>query len=922
MFSEKVRSETTPAAATASSITFVLCACLGLAALLSSSAAAHARTIQPAPAQPTPASTSPTSAAPGDEPRQQAAPESKEPAQSAPSKRTPVEVHPAERALLEGRLDEALSLVADRGPDDALGLVVRGRVAKARGRLDEAEQLFTRGAKRTPEGDAALELGLLLLARGRRADAEVVLDRLVVAVLEGGRDGLALARAGRARMALGEPRQANALFRAAAQVVPDHPAVHTDWGELFLETHNTAEAVGSFQTALKLDPRWSPAILGLARAHADENPSAAREAAAKALAIHPWLVDAHLLLATLAIDEDDLEGGRDALRRARVQDSTNVEAAALAAAIQFIEDRTKEGEADLARALAVNPQNGDVPRMVGERLARQYRFDEAVAFLRRAVELDPENARAHGALGLHLMRTGDEDAARAVLERAFELDPYDVVTYNLLGLLDTLAGFQTVREGELLVRMDPRDLSVLRGYLVPLAEEALSTLSARYGFTPQGPILIEVFPRHDDFAVRTLGLPGLIGGLGACFGRVVTMDSPRARPAGTFNWAATLWHELAHVITLQLSRQRIPRWLSEGVSVFEESRARPASGGPLRRGSPEREAQQGQTAWGGEAQLEFAEALSKGELQPIKELRAGFSNPKTITRTYFQASLVVARIVEKYGDKGLQAFIRAFGDGLDEETASQRAFGVGLDELQRDFDAYVQRRYAAVLPALRSPEAKLPMNGSPQGLAAFANRYAGHYFVQMAIARRLIKNDRPNEAGPLLERAARLVPFAGGEDGPQALLANLAAKAGRKDAALKHLDEHLVRDHTSIEPVRQLLQIAQEQGDEARLDRAASRLIEIAPFDPELHSTLGRLALGRGDFQTAVRELQTAIDAGPSDVAAAHTELAEAYWQAGRPAETKKHVIAALEVAPRFERAQELLLAVVDGEAPKKEVRE
>jgi tetratricopeptide (TPR) repeat protein len=894
MFSHKARSEATPAAATVSSITNVfLCVCFGLAALLGSSAA-HARTTQPPPTQPTPASTSPAGVASDDEPRQQAAPATEESEQPAPSERTPVEVHPAERALLEGRLDEALSRVANRPPNDALGLVVRGRVAKARGRLDEAEQLFAKGASRAPDGDAALELGLLLLARGRRAQAETVLDRLVVAVLEGGRDGLALARAARARAALDEPRQANALFRAAAQVLPNHPAVHTDWGELFLEKHNTAEAVGSFQTALKLDPRWSPAILGLARAHADGNPSAARAAASKALAINPSLVDAHLLLATLAIDEDDLESGRDALRRVRAQDATNVEAAALAAAMRFIEDRPKEGEAEVARALAVNPRNGDVHGTIGERLARQYRFDEAVAFLRRAVELDPENAGAHASLGLHLMRTGDEDAARTVLARAFKLDPYNVVTYNLLGLLDTLAGFQTVRDGELIVRMDPRDLSVLRGYLIPLAEEALSTLSARYGFTPQGPILIEVFPRHDDFAVRTLGLPGLIGGLGACFGRVVTMDSPRARPAGTFNWAATLWHELAHVITLQLSRQRIPRWLSEGVSVFEESRAR--------------------TAWGDEAQLEFVEALSKGEIQPIKELRAGFSNPKTITRTYFQASLVVARIVERYGDKGLQTFIRVFGDGLDEEAAAQRAFGIGLDELQRDFDAYVQRRYAAVLPALRSPKVDLPTDGSPQELRAFADRYSGHYFVQMAIARRLIKNDRPNEARPLLERAARLVPFAGGEDGPHALLANLAVKAGRMDAALTHLDEQLARDHTSIEPVRQLLQIAQEQGDEARLDRAARRLVEIAPFDAELHSTLGRLALGRGDFQTAVRELQTAIDAGPPDIAAAHTELAEAYWQAGRRAETKKHAIAALEVAPRFERAQELLLAVVDGE--------
>ena len=66
----------------------------------------------------------------------------------------------------------------------------------------------------------------------------------------------------------------------------------------------------------------------------------------------------------------------------------------------------------------------------------------------------------------------------------------------------------------------------------------------------------------------------MLGALGACFGRVVTIDSPKARPPGTFNWGETLWHEMAHVITLQLSNNRLPRWLSEGTSTYEERRAR------------------------------------------------------------------------------------------------------------------------------------------------------------------------------------------------------------------------------------------------------------------------------------------------------------------------------------------------------------
>ena len=63
---------------------------------------------------------------------------------------------------------------------------------------------------------------------------------------------------------------------------------------------------------------------------------------------------------------------------------------------------------------------------------------------------------------------------------------------------------------------------------------------------------IEVYPNHEDFAVRTMGMPGL-GALGVTFDYVVAMDSPSARPPGQFHWASTLWHELSHVYVLDMT---------------------------------------------------------------------------------------------------------------------------------------------------------------------------------------------------------------------------------------------------------------------------------------------------------------------------------------------------------------------------------
>jgi len=131
--------------------------------------------------------------------------------------------------------------------------------------------------------------------------------------------------------------------------------------------------------------------------------------------------------------------------------------------------------------------------------------------------------------------------------------------------------------------------------------------------------------------VRTLGLPGL-GALGVCFGQVVAIDSPRARKIGSFNWGATLWHELAHVITLQMTNHNIPRWYSEGLSVYEERRARPG--------------------WGDDLSPAVVRAYQEGKLLKVSELNAGMMRPRVpeqIMLSYYQASLFCELIEKKFG---------------------------------------------------------------------------------------------------------------------------------------------------------------------------------------------------------------------------------------------------------------------------------
>ena len=62
-------------------------------------------------------------------------------------------------------------------------------------------------------------------------------------------------------------------------------------------------------------------------------------------------------------------------------------------------------------------------------------------------------------------------------------------------------------------------------------KRAIATYEKKYKMKLDRPVQVEVYPDHEDFAVRTMGMPGL-GALGVTFGYVVAMDSPSGPQAG------------------------------------------------------------------------------------------------------------------------------------------------------------------------------------------------------------------------------------------------------------------------------------------------------------------------------------------------------------------------------------------------------
>ena len=766
----------------------------------------------------------------------------------------------------------------------------RARTAILHGQYAEAESQLTPLASRTNPNDAALELGLLLQQLGRKAEAQTWLNAIVDSTRA---NSIAdFVRIGRAAHALGEFKLAEEALQNALARAPQDATINLAWGSLFLQVHDNAGAAKSFQIATESDPKLAAAHLGLAEAFGDENPPGALKLAQRALELDPSYVRAHLFLAELMLDRGERDQAQKSIDRALEINPSSLEGHSLRAAIAYLEGRQADFQNEIAIVRKINPSYGEAYRIAGDHAARNYRFGEASDLTRQAVAMEPDNIRAQADLGIQLLRTGDEAEARTSLERAFKADPYDTVTFNLLSLLDTLDKFQTFREGDIVLRLHADEAAVMREYAMPLAQAALARLSERYQFKPQGPILVEIFPKHDDFAVRTAGLPGMIGALGACFGRVVTMDSPRARPPGTFNWESTLWHELTHVITLQMSRQRVPRWLTEGISVYEEKRAAPN--------------------WGREMEVPFAQAYQRGKILSLKDLNAGFTDPELISLAYFEASVLAEHIVNTHGDAALHKLLRTYGEGLEGEDALRQGLGISMDQLQATFTATLEKLYKPLASALQPPPDMQAAMNNPDRVAELAKAHPDSYIAQVALGNTLLKSGDLDEAMSAFEKAAKLVPMAAGKDSPHAIMAEIATKQGNRDRAITELEALLQHDDSNVSAARQLVSLLGDKADRARVAAANEKVVAMDPFDPAAHAALGKLLLQGQEYLKAIRELRATLASGAEDRAAVYCDLAEAYLGAKQPAEAKRQTLAALEIAPSYERAQTLLLRLVD----------
>jgi tetratricopeptide (TPR) repeat protein len=658
-------------------------------------------------------------------------------------------------------------------------------------------------------------------------------------------------------------------FKALVTRNPNNLDYKVAWARMLIEHNGPGdfdEANKLLTEVLKQKENHAGALLGLALMAAEGFEGRARTYAAKALEADPKLLEAQELLAQIALEDNDNAKATEEAKKALAIDSKSVQGKAILASIDWLADK---------KETAWDPHDAKGYATVGHFFVINRRYEEGIQYFRKALELDPELYSARSELGINLMRLGREGEARQQLEQCYNANYRDAATVNSLTLMDSYKNFQTFETGRTILKLHKKEAALLRPYFESEMLRVIDTYEKKYKMKLTSPVQVEVYPDHEDFAVRTLGVPGL-GALGVTFGYSVAMDSPSGRPPGQFHWASTLWHEMSHVFTLTATGHRVPRWFTEGMAVHEETAVNPE--------------------WGDRLTPDILMAIKDKKLLPVTELDRGFvhpTSPSQVLVSYFQGGRICDYINDKWGWDTLLAMLHDFGNGEETGAVVRKELKIEPEEFDKRFIAFVEA------DTKKQVEGFEQWRKGVKEMSDLAKAKDWDGVIQKGTPLRDLYPDYV-EAGSVYE-----------------FLANAYREKKNKPAAIAELERYVKIGGRNPSTIKTLAKDLIEAGNKKEAAAVLERLNYIYPMDTEQHQMLGSLWIEQGNVTGAIREFGAVVAHNPLDPAQAHYDLARAYNLNHQADKAKDELFSALETAPGFKPAQKLMLELSSTENQK-----
>ena len=686
------------------------------------------------------------------------------------------------------------------------------------------------------------------------------------------------------------------LYKPASKKYPNRPEIEMAIAELALSKNDYQLAAKHFRAAIKLDSEDPESHLGLARAFRPSDSTISSASLNRVFELCPKHVDANLILIEQHLSAEAYDEAEKTIAKVLEVNPHQPEAWAYKAVLAHLNSDHEEEGRCRSKALEFWKSNPMVDHLIGLQLSRKYRFTESVEYQRRALVLDARFAPAKIQLAHDLLRLGQELEGWKLAEEVFDADQYNVVANNLVALRDNLGKFSTLEEDGYVVRMAQNEADIYGRQVLDLLIDAEKKLASKYEVKIQKPVFIEIFPRQQDFAIRTFSLPGGAGFLGVCFGRVITMNSPAAQGSSLTNWKSVLWHEFCHVVTLQKTKNKMPRWLSEGISVYEEQLADPS--------------------WGDRMSPQYREMIIGDDLTPISKLSSAFLKARTAMHlqfAYYESSLVVRFIVEKFGEESLVGVLDSLGKGVPINDAISRHVAP-IDLLDGMFEQYVTAAAEEYGKNFDWMEPETPI-ATVEGWQTWLDDHKNSFYGLLGLATAQLKESEPEAALETIESFDKLLQEGTREAGAELLKAAAWRKLNQVKNETSALESVLTLEASEIDTCTRLLQIYSESNDIPNVKRIAKLLQAINPLLKTSHRTLAMVAEKENDDQLAIESLSSLVTMNPLDKADTHYRLASALFRQKDTVAAKRNILLALEAAPRFRDAHRLLLEIINHKA-------
>lgn len=673
---------------------------------------------------------------------------------------------------------------------------------------------------------------------------------------------------------------------------PDYVPAWLASGDLALEKSDFALAAQAYSQAVKLDSKEPNGHLGLARSFAASEPKKSNESVQAALGSNPNHVPSLLFLVDELVDSEKYVEAEDVLQQIAKVNPHHPLAAAYRAVLAHLRNQPERESGFRQVGLKYWSTNPEVDHLIGKKLSQKYRFAEGSEYQRRALSIDPKYVPARIQLAQDLLRLGKEEGWGLAAE-VHAADGYNIVAHNLINLQTSVSQFRTLESDGIIVRMDSQEAEIYGQRVLSLLRRAKDTLCEKYEVKIGQPVIVELFPRQEDFAIRTFGLPGGAGFLGVCFGTLITANSPASQGTHPACWESTLWHEFCHVVTLQKTRNRMPRWLSEGISVYEERQAHPA--------------------WGQEINPVFRKMLLGDELVPVDQLSSAFLRPASgqhLQFAYFESSLVVEYLIEKHGLATLKSILEDLGQGLMINDSLDRRTG-SLQELNAGFTDFARQKANLMAPTVDWSEPEISKRADVAQIEEWLKKHPRSYIALQRLATVLVSQKKWDAAKAPLQQMQKLYPQDAASDGVYPLLARVHRELNELAAERSVLEQFATLTDDNLELFSRLAELAIEAQEWKLAKEYAERWMSVNPLQPAAHRIAAQAAEQLNDESLATQSLEALLSLNSVNGAEIHHRLATVHLRSGRLTESKRHALLAVEEAPRFRAGHRLLLEVI-----------